>query len=68
MEEKFRIVLCIKPVKSELVTQEKTTDQDAFQMNPFDLRALEVLADKRKHKMILFSHVYVWEIRKQRVC
>lgn len=48
MEEKFRIVLCIKPVKSELVTQEKTTDQDAFQMNPFDLRALEVLADKRK--------------------
>ena len=60
MEEKFRIVLCIKPVKSELVTQEKTTDQDAFQMNPFDL--------KEKHKMILFSHVYVWEIRKQRVC
>ena len=30
MEEKFRIVLCIKPVKSELVTQEKTTDQDAI--------------------------------------
>lgn len=48
MEEKFRIVLCIKPIKSELVTQEKTTDQDVFQMNPFDLGALEVLVDKRK--------------------
>lgn len=48
MEEKYRVVLCIKPVKTDLITQDNLSEQDALSMNPFDLKALQNLIEKRK--------------------
>ena len=48
--QKSRVVLCIKPVKTELLFQNNNGDNEPFQMNPYELKALEKqLADLRDY-------------------
>ena len=46
--QKSRVVLCIKPVKTELLFQNNNGDNEPFQMNPYELKALENLAALKK--------------------
>ena len=46
--QKSRVVLCIKPVKTDLLFQNSNGDNEPFQMNPYELRALENLVVLKK--------------------
>ncbi len=48
MENEKRVVLCIKPIKTDLLFQSGNTESEPFQMNPYDLKALENLATLKK--------------------
>ena len=50
MEKKIeRIVLCIKPVKTDLLFQNSNADGEAFSMNPYELKALENLIKLKRN-------------------
>lgn len=44
----FRIVVCIKPIKSELISQNGSQINEPYQINPYDLMALENLVSIKK--------------------
>ena len=46
--ERKRVVLCIKPVKTEILFQHRGEDGEPFQMNPYELKALENLVELKK--------------------
>lgn len=48
MENEKRVVLCIKPIKTDLLIQNGNTENEPFQMNPYDLKALENLVILKK--------------------